>query len=256
MKLKLDCRVVIEGLPKHFTVSGTNVTCSKTHTKKRVKGKSRLLCISDTESEGEEILENDNHHPKNPPVKAESKGKQLKNVINLEEPTSSLDDYSDEDGVIEPLTLNNPPRGRLTLATAGTSARRESENQSEPEETEDQRKKPAVSNVVTPRTAKIIPIRPQVSRKKKQISSIASLREKMCKDQGMESYVRCVHDATKKTDDRPSTSSLPIQVSRKKISRPKRVSKVPKSSTLNSVKVLLLKLSSLSLIFYCTFIIG
>ncbi|KAK4022260.1 hypothetical protein OUZ56_007739 [Daphnia magna] len=447
VKLKLDCKVVIEGLPKHFTVSGTNVTCNKTHTKKRVKGKRRLLCISDTESEGEEILENGNHHPKNPPVKAESKGKQLKNVINLEEPTSSLDDYSDEDGVIlspipstsnassnhlvtkskfvveklssameaeqkmfsddsdtkrrmlpapsmrvenfeefvgeceilkvdtanlqrahhypdsdddviilssgdeetfssqtrfkqepidvpdsssvnhdaekplsidendtssssdeednrffpelsqaflneiaqeesdeeqtnlsrkisgrgtdvdklntlvksgrfipkgkmtlptEPLTLNNPPRGRFTLATAGTSARRESENQSEAEETEDQRKKPAVSNVVTPRTAKIIPIRPQVSRKRKQISSIASVREKMCKDQGMESYVRCVHDATKKTDDRPSTSSLPIQVSRKKISPPKpriEVSKAPKSSTPNPVKAKVTKKS-------------
>ncbi|KAI9560646.1 hypothetical protein GHT06_011596 [Daphnia sinensis] len=75
VKLKLGCRVVFEGLPKCFTVS-----------------------------EGEEIpenpAENSNHHSKNPSVKAELKGKELKGVVNLEKPTSSLDDYSDEDEVL------------------------------------------------------------------------------------------------------------------------------------------------------------
>ncbi|XP_057368636.1 uncharacterized protein LOC130689698 isoform X2 [Daphnia carinata] len=447
VKLKLACKVVIEGLPKHFTISGTNGTW-KAHMKKRIKGKRRVLrCISDSDSEGEEILQNGNHLSKIPCAKAELKGKGLKDVVKPEEPKSSLDDYSDEDRAIpspipstsnassdhsvtkskfvveklssgleaeekvvsddsgtkrrmspapsmlvenveefvgdceilkvgtadlhrahhypdsdddviilssgdeetfssqtrfklepidvpepssathdaakpletnenvtsnsldeeddrffpelsqaflneiaqeesdeeetnlsrkisergtdvdklnslvksgrftpkgkttlptEPLTLHNPPRGRFTLATAGTSARRESENQSEPEETDDQRKKSVASNVVTPRIAKIIPIRPQVSRKRKQTNGIASVREKMCKEQGMESYVRCVHEATKKTDDRPSTSSLPIQVPRKKILPSKsriEVPKAPKSSTANPVKAKVTKKS-------------
>ncbi|KAI9555294.1 hypothetical protein GHT06_017809 [Daphnia sinensis] len=100
VKLKLGCRVVIEGMPKGFTVSGTNGTW-KTHTKKRAIGKRRVLrCISDSDSESEKIPENSNHHSKNPSVKAELNGKELKVVVNIEKPTSSLDDYSDEDEVV------------------------------------------------------------------------------------------------------------------------------------------------------------
>ncbi|XP_046652197.1 uncharacterized protein LOC124343119 isoform X5 [Daphnia pulicaria] len=148
----------------------------------------------------------------------------------------------------EPQNLHTPVRGRSSLATAGESSRRETDNQS----AEDDQRKKLQSKVATPRIP-IIPPKPQTGRKRKSANGIGSVREKLCKEHGMESYRVSVNEASKKKaknrpmsdrrlTEQPSTSVDPT----KKFLTPRpstQVPKEPKSSAPIPVKAKVTKKS-------------
>ena len=154
----------------------------------------------------------------------------------------------------EPQILHTPVRGRFTLATARGSSRRETDNQS----AEDDQRKKLQSKVATSRIP-IIPSKTQTGRKRKSASGIVSVREKLCKEHGMESYVVSVNEAKKnaknrslsnrRSNDQPCTSVDPT----KKFLTPRpstQVPKEPKSSAPIPVKVLSVNYSRCKYLIY------
>ncbi len=144
----------------------------------------------------------------------------------------------------EPKTLHAPPKGRFSLAT-GSSSRRETDN----EAAEDfQRKKISKAG---PRTSIMISPKPTPSRKRKSANGVCSVREKLCKEQGMEGYTASVKALKKKakdgscnertSSDRPSTSGNKASDPPQKFLTPRPSAQVPKerkSSAPIPVKVL------------------
>ena len=155
----------------------------------------------------------------------------------------------------EPKTLHPPHKGRFSLATGGSS-RRETDN----EAAEDiQRKK---SSKAGPRTPILISPKPPPSRKRKSANAVGSIREKLCKEQGMEGYTASLKALKKAKDgssnertssDRPSTNKVSDPPQKFLTPRPSaQVPKERKSSAPIPVKVLSVNYSRYKLQYFHT----